>query len=463
MNWEQEVSKRRNEIVEDIQGFLKINSVLDEETAGPGRPFGKGIQECLTALLNKGEESGFTVKNLDGYAGHIEWGKGEEIIGVLCHIDVVPPGDGWTSDPFAAEIRDGRIYARGALDDKGPTMAAYHALKIVKDSGLPLSKRIRMIIGTDEESDWRCVEHYFKHEEMPSAGFAPDADFPIIYAEKGLIDAALKIETDQAETGADLTLETFRSGRRLNMVPDDAEAVLEGSAPSGFEESFVRFVKEKRAEGRIFQEDGRLTLTVYGKSAHAMEPNNGVNAGLILSEFLHTQSLDRAGLQFVQTVSGAFAGDTRGKKIGIGCRDDISGELTLNVGRLQYEQEKGGEAHINIRYPVTEESDRVKSGLSQIKGARLVSFKDSKPHPVAKDHNLIQTLQRVYEEQTGETAQLISIGGATYARSLEAGVAFGPLFPGRPDVAHQKDEYMEIDDLLKAVSIYAQAIYELAK
>lgn len=120
MNWEQEVLKRRNEIVEDIQGFLKINSVLDEETAGPGRPFGKGIQECLTALLNKGEESGFTVKNLDGYAGHIEWGKGEEIIGVLCHIDVVPPGDGWTSDPFAAEIRDGRIYARGALDDKGP-------------------------------------------------------------------------------------------------------------------------------------------------------------------------------------------------------------------------------------------------------------------------------------------------------------------------------------------------------
>nr|MDH3164444.1 dipeptidase PepV [Bacillus licheniformis] len=463
MNWEQEVLKRRNEIVEDIQGFLKINSVLDEETAGPGRPFGKGIQECLTALLNKGEESGFTVKNLDGYAGHIEWGKGEEIIGVLCHIDVVPPGDGWTSDPFAAEIRGGRIYARGALDDKGPTMAAFHALKIVKDSGLPLSKRIRMIIGTDEESDWRCVEHYFKHEEMPSAGFAPDADFPIIYAEKGLIDAALKIETDQAETGADLVLEAFRSGRRLNMVPDDAEAVLAGAVPSEFEESFARFVKEKRAEGRILQEGGRLTLTVHGKSAHAMEPNNGVNAGLILAEFLHTQSLDRAGLHFVQTVSGAFAGDTRGKKIGIGRRDDISGELTLNVGRPQYEQGKGGEAHINIRYPVTEESGRVKSGLSQIKGARLISFKDSKPHHVAKDHELIKTPQRVYEEQTGETAQLISIGGATYARSLKAGVAFGPLFPGRPDVAHQKDEYMEIDDLLKAVSIYAQAIYELAK
>nr|MDH3153530.1 dipeptidase PepV [Bacillus licheniformis] len=463
MNWEQEVLKRRNEIVEDIQGFLKINSVLDEETAGPGRPFGKGIQECLTALLNKGEESGFTVKNLDGYAGHIEWGKGEEIIGVLCHIDVVPPGDGWTSDPFAAEIRGGRIYARGALDDKGPTMAAFHALKIVKDSGLPLSKRIRMIIGTDEESDWRCVEHYFKHEEMPSAGFAPDADFPIIYAEKGLIDAALKIETDQAETGADLVLEAFRSGRRLNMVPDDAEAVLAGAVPSEFEESFARFVKEKRAEGRILQEGGRLTLTVHGKSAHAMEPNNGVNAGLILAEFLHTQSLDRAGLHFVQTVSGAFAGNTRGKKIGIGRRDDISGELTLNVGRPQYEQGKGGEAHINIRYPVTEESGRVKSGLSQIKGARLISFKDSKPHHVAKDHELIKTPRRVYEEQTGETAQLISIGGATYARSLKAGVAFGPLFPGRPDVAHQKDEYMEIDDLLKAVSIYAQAIYELAK
>ncbi|MEC1263072.1 dipeptidase PepV [Bacillus swezeyi] len=463
MNWEQEVLKRKSEIVRDIQDFLKINSVLDESTAEPDMPFGEGIHQCLTTLLDKGSANGFTVKNLDGYAGHIEWGKGEEIIGVLCHIDVVPPGDGWTSDPFAAEIRDGRIYARGALDDKGPTMAAFHALKIVKEMNLPLSKRIRIIIGTDEESDWRCVEHYFKHEEMPSAGFAPDADFPIIYAEKGLIDAALKMKCPKVIKGSDLVLQTFNSGRRLNMVPDDAEAVLSGTAANDFEQSFARFVKEKSAEGRLYKKGDQLVLKVSGKSAHAMEPNNGVNAGLVLADFLHTQALDEAGLHFVKTVSDAFAGDTRGKKIGIACSDEISGELTLNVGRLHYELEKGGEAGINIRYPVTEESGRVETALGQVAGTELVSFKDSKPHHVPKDHELIKTLQRVYEEQTGDKAELISIGGATYARSLNAGVAFGPLFPGRPDIAHQKDEYMEIEDLLQAVSLYAQAIYELAK
>ncbi|MEC1352447.1 dipeptidase PepV [Bacillus sonorensis] len=463
MNWEQEVAKRKDEIVRDIQDFLTINSVLDEETAGPDKPFGEGIHKCLTALLKKGEANGFTVKNLDGYAGHIEWGKGDEIIGVLCHIDVVPPGDGWISDPFAADIRDGRIYARGALDDKGPTMAAFHALKIVKELNLPLSKRIRLIIGTDEESDWRCVEHYFKHEEMPSAGFAPDADFPIIYAEKGLIDAALQIECPHDGKDAEMVLETLHAGRRLNMVPDDAEAVLSGAVTADFESSFADFVKGKRAEGRITKNGDKWSVKVFGKSAHAMEPDNGINAGLVLTQFLHTQALDAAGLHFVKAVTDAFSGDTRGKKLGIACSDEISGDLTLNVGRIAYVRDKESAVGINIRYPVTEKSGRIKDALERAHGVKLVSFKDSKPHHVPKDHELIQTLQRVYEEQTGEKAELISIGGATYARSLQAGVAFGPLFPGRPDIAHQKDEYMEIDDLLRAASLYAQAIYELAK
>ena len=79
------------------------------------------------------------------------------------------------------------------------------------------------------------------------------------------------------------------------------------------------------------------------------------------------------------------------------------------------------------------------------------------------DYHLLETLSKVYEAQKGEKAELIAIGGGTYARSLEAGVAFGPLFPGREDIAHQKDEYMFIEDLLKATALYAEAIYELAK
>src|SRR5690606_4825158 len=162
INWLEEVMKRKEQLIKDTQDFLKIKSVLDEENGTPAAPFGAGIDEALQYLLARGREEGFTSKNVDGYAGHLEMGSGDELVGILCHIDVVPEGDGWSSDPFGAEIHDGKIVARGALDDKGPTMAAYYAMKIIKELNLPLSKRVRMIIGTDEESDWRCVDHYFK-------------------------------------------------------------------------------------------------------------------------------------------------------------------------------------------------------------------------------------------------------------------------------------------------------------
>ncbi len=190
---------------------------------------GPEVKKALEFMLNLGEKDGFKVKNVGNLAGHIEFGEGEELVGILCHVDVVPEGDGWSSDPFAAEIRDGKIFARGAIDDKGPTMAAYYAMKIVKELDLPLKRRVRMIIGTDEESNWRCVDHYFKHEEMPTMGFAPDADFPIINAEKGIADLDI-VQSSQVEPKSDFQVEvlSFQSGRRYNMVPDFAKSGIIG-------------------------------------------------------------------------------------------------------------------------------------------------------------------------------------------------------------------------------------------
>lgn len=464
VEWQDEAAKRKEQLVSDAQEFLRIKSVLDEEGGAEGAPFGKGINEALHYLLDKGKADGFTVKNLDGYAAHIEMGEGDEVIGVLCHIDVVPEGDGWTSDPFGAEIRDGKIFARGALDDKGPTMAAYHAMKLVKDLGLKLNKRVRMIIGTDEESNWRCVEHYFKNEEMPVMGFAPDADFPIINAEKGLIDAVLITQfPEEKPSDQAVLLERFVSGRRFNMVPDLAEAVLSGPGSQELADGFDRYLAEHGIKGQAVEKEGKIHFRVEGVSAHAMEPDNGKNAGIYLAAYLVDEKLDKHASQFLSLASDYFQDDTRGKKLGIEMKDEISGDLTVNAGIISYSYENGGKLGINIRYPVTAKSDRIQEQLKKIPGMKLESFSDAKPHHVDEQHPLIQKLQKVYEEQTGEKAELISIGGGTYARSLEAGVAFGPLFPGRPDIAHQKDEYMEIEDLVKAAGIYAQAIYELSK
>lgn len=466
MNWEAEVIRKKDDLIQDTQSFLQIESVLDEEDGKEGKPFGEKVDDALQYMLKKGEDEGFTVKNVDGYAGHIEYGEGEDIVGVLCHVDVVPAGDGWTTPPFSADIRENKIFARGAIDDKGPTMAAFYALKILKDTGLQLSKKIRMIIGTDEESDWRCVDHYFKHEAMPQIGFAPDADFPIIHAEKGIIDATLSFTYQQTANHQRYTLKQFTSGMRLNMVPDEAAAIVTAAQEHDAElikTAFEAYLADHQLSGEVKSAADGLYFTLKGVSVHAMEPAHGTNAGIHMANFLCGHELDEQGLSFTSQINALFDQDTRGQKLGIACKDEISGDLTLNVGTIRYKQNEEAKLGLNIRYPVTANGKDVKKGIESIKGAALLKFEDSPPHHVSKDHPLVKTLQRVYEEQTGDPATLIAIGGGTYARSLEAGVAFGPLFPGRPDCAHQKDEYIEIDDLLRATALYAQAMYELAK
>lgn len=466
IDWTAEVYKRKDQLIEDLQGLLRIKSVLNEAEATEEAPLGKNVKEALDYTLQLGEKDGFAVKNVGNLAGHIEYGKGKDLIGVLCHVDVVPEGDGWTYEPYGATVADGNIYARGAIDDKGPTMAAYYALKILKELQVPVEKRIRMIIGTDEESDWRCVDHYFEKEEMPTIGFAPDADFPIIHAEKGICDFDLVMKVEEAEESTSVRLISFDSGRRYNMVPDYAKAVLEiKDHHTSILQEFEQYLGQEQIEGKYHIENGYLYLQLYGISAHGMEPKLGKNAGLILGQFLATIELDTNGAHYVQFAKTYLYEQSRGEKLRLKYADEITGDLTINIGVMNYADHSGGKYGLNMRYPVTFPYDEKMSALqSQLEGTQFLieNVKDSKPHYVPEDSEFIAILKKVYTEQTGEEAKLLSIGGGTYARALEKGVAFGALFPGKPDIAHQKDEYIEIEDLLKATAIYAQALYELA-
>ncbi|SES34910.1 dipeptidase PepV [Salipaludibacillus aurantiacus] len=463
MDWNKLVKKRQEMIVNNTQDFLQIKSVLDEATASSYAPFGEGIRKAYNWLLHKAEKDGFTVKDLDGKAAHIEWGEGEELVGVLCHIDVVPEGEGWTTPAFDADIRNGKIYARGALDDKGPTMAAYHALKLLKDKGVKLEKRVRLIIGTDEESQWRCVSHYFDHEEMPSLGFAPDADFPIIYAEKGIADLTYKLDLWE-EQGL---IRSFSSGSRLNMVPDFASAVInkkELDADFQLKEIYKNYLAQIQAEGGVEEDSDTVLLTFSGRSAHGMEPEDGLNAGLYLADFLCTMPLKEYEKRFFYTLNDYFLNDSRGKKAGVNYMHKELGDLTINIGTIKFEGGNTSSIGINLRYPDGVIFNSVKQRLDRIftsTGFTGSIISHAPPHAVNKDHQLVRTLSKVYESQTSSKADLIAIGGGTYARSLKAGVAFGPLFPGQKDVVHQADEYIDIDNLVKITAMYAEAIYEL--
>ncbi|MGB8955742.1 MAG: dipeptidase PepV [Tumebacillaceae bacterium] len=466
IEWKALAEQHRDEFIEELKKILSIDSVEDMSTAAEGRPFGIGVAESLDFMLQRGEQDGFATKNLEGFAGIIEFGDAEDMVGVLGHVDVVPAGEGWTTPPFQPDIRNGRIYARGAIDDKGPTLAAYFGMRIVRDLGLPLSKRVRFIVGTDEESGWLCMRHYEKVEAFPEIGFSPDADFPIIHAEKGQINPVLSLPEGAADDdSAPYVLWSFSAGERVNMVPDQATATVLVADAAEAQAGFHAFLKKHQVQGKLTVIDGGFTVDLEGKAAHGMEPQFGVNAGTLLATFLNGLTFSGKGQKFLALLVDVLHEDHFGERLGVACEDDVTGPLTVNPGVVKFEE---GQAivSLNVRYPATieaEERVNVLRGCVSELGWEVASVRTSKSHFVPKDHPAIQTLLQVYHEQTGLEPTLLTSGGATYARSLKHGVAYGAVFPGEEMTAHQRNEYANLDSLVKAMAIYAQAIYELAK
>lgn len=466
MNWLTEVERRKDDLIQDLKGLLSIESIKDETSKTLDEPMGEKIAEALNFVLRIANETGFETKNVDGYAGHAELkgdGTSTETIGILCHLDVVPPTGTWTSPPFEPTIREGKLFARGAIDDKGPTMAAFYAVKLLKELNLPIKHNIRLIFGTDEESGMSCMKHYREVEKMPRIGFAPDANFPIIHAEKGQINVKLELITKIDQAG-ELELISFKAGNKGNMVPETAQAKVVGSDDS-FTEKFSEYCQKHELVGHIEMMGTEALVTVRGQSAHGMEPYKGINAGLYLAHFLSSFSFQSEADRYIAFLKEALFQDFYGESLGIHFKDEVTGQLTVNAGILEYIKGEGHSVHLNIRCPVHTDFKKTLQKLTSNLdkwGIKVTNSRKSMPHYVPQDAPMIKILQEAYEEVTGDVATLLSTGGATYARFMESGVAYGAVFPGKIMTAHQKDEYIELDDLLRATAIYARSIYGLA-
>jgi succinyl-diaminopimelate desuccinylase len=455
------VEEHQQEIIAKTQGILQINSVGGPES-GPLQPFGPGCAEALEYILNLGKEMGFQVKNLDGYAGHIEWGEGDEYIAVLGHLDVVPVGTGWTHPPFGGEIHDGKIYARGAIDDKGPTMAALYGLKAVKDAGVTLGKKVRVIIGVDEETNWRCMDHYFAHEPKPIGGFAPDAEFPLIYAEKGIMCFDLDKERTDLEK-APVVVRELTGGNRVNMVPDGCRIRLTTSGdPAALVAQINEVATKQQVQVEVDAEGEEILLFVQGVGAHAMVPHTGVNALVQAGKVL--QELDTADRDLWTFLA---ENDPAGERVGVKMTCEVTGPLTSNLGIG-----KITETHVkltyNLRFPVDKQDSDLYALLNEKLHPEGFTLSDPglanmAPLYVPRDSEVVQKLVNVFEKATGMQAELLTSGGGTYARAIPNAVAFGALFPGQEGTEHQADEHWAVDDLLRCTNIYANAIYELAK
>lgn len=462
INWKNEVEKRKQDLLDDLFTILKVDSVRDDSKATPEMPVGPGPKEALEAFLAIGERDGFITKNVGNLAGHIEYGEGEELMGVFGHVDVVPTGSGWDTDPFDPVIKNERIYARGSSDDKGPSMAAYYAIKIIRDLGLPISKRVRMIIGTDEESGWQCMDYYLANEETPAFGFSPDADFPIINGEKG--NQSLYVKFRGNNEGGKNRLVSFDAGLRENMVPQDATAIFTSEEAEKIEKDFFEFVENNPVTGTIEVEDNKVSIQLVGKASHGMNPAGGINAGTYLVVFLNQYSFGGEAANFFRLINDYIHLEHTAEKLGLAYTDEVMGELTMNAGVFTFTPEDGGTIALNFRYPVgvTAEALEIKTEavLSEF-GVTIAKSAGKLPHYVPADDPLVKTLLDVYEKHTGLKGKERSIGGGTYGRLLERGVAYGALFPDSIDTMHQANEFLALDDLFRATAIYADAIYQL--
>ena len=424
------------EIIRALGNLCAIPSLKGEPVADA--PFGAETSQALDVFLEIGRNLGFHAVNLDHYAGYVEMGSGDRLIAGLCHLDVVPAGDGWTTDPFHLTLADGKLIGRGVSDDKGPAIAVLFAMRALMDSGYQPIGRIRLIVGLDEESGSACMEHYVNVAELPSAGFTADASFPVIYAEKGMCRVDLIVSSGQNPADA-LRLTGGSAGTRANVVP--------GRCNLSFTDS----------SGRSF------TVPVEGKPAHASTPWNGKNAiSLAMAEASSRLSAVGCSHPFVDFYNQAIGLAWDGADLNIAGSDE-SGPLTLNAGILQLE-EQSARVTLDIRYPVTWSFDALAARMEQrvaALGGVAVFSKPSLPLYQPKDAPLVTALTAVYEDLTGLDGAPVAIGGGTYARSMPNIVAFGPSFPGDEETAHQAGEYVVLDHLLASSAIFREALIAL--
>ena len=424
----------KEELIKNLQELIKIPSVHAESSI-PNEPFGKNTVKALEYILNLGQSLGFRTKNINGYCGYIEFGEGNELIGIVGHLDVVPEGENWTYPPFEAKIVGDKIYGRGAIDDKGPVMASLYAMKAVMDyyteNNIHINKRIRLILGLNEERDWKCIEYYKQHEEIPSIGFSPDADFPCIYAEKGLISPFLTMDYSIFKNKDIILNDIDCNNNPLNVVPKYCSCTV--SVKNNIDINDVISFAKNVINELSFKIDieilnnTQIKLISHGVQAHAAHPDLGINA---ISNLIIVLDKLFKNYDIVIPIFDLFTKyiglDFNGDKLNINVPDE-SGMLTLNTGKIYF---KNDELKIgfNLRVPINTTFDFIENSFNNIcknfDGIYCEFTGKKDPLYVSKDSYLVTTLCKIYNDVTNSNSEPIAIGGATYARAFDNFVSF---------------------------------------
>lgn len=435
-----------NALIGEIQKCVSFNTVQTDPE--PGMPFGRETAECLDYVLKLGESMGFSSENFDNYAGHIDWGNGEEILGILGHLDVVPvnPAE-WIVPPFSGTLKDGKIYGRGAIDDKGPVMSCLFAMKILRDGGYVPRRKVRLILGCNEESGMKCMEYYLPRVKLPDAGFTPDADFPCIHGERGIY-------------GMDILLGklpkkvlSLSAGSVVNVVPDKCEALLDLSVDISPLKECGNIRCEKTEKGYL--------LTSSGISCHGSIPQTGKNAVWDMIKALCLLFPDCETLAFI---SARLCSDYDGSAWGFPLEDEESGKMSFSLDVLRLMSD-GLHGKIDFRFPVTFTHAQLEECVRKNSPdyVRILGGHKSPSLYVSADDPLVRTALDAYEEVMGERKEPLVIGGGTYAKALKNCISIGPEFEGDELTMHTCNEYISVARLEQMTKIYLRVIKKLSE
>lgn len=450
MSFGEKILNYQEDIMHDLNELIKIRSVSSADKAA--------ASQALEFILRRAEEMGFKTKNIDGIAGHAEYGEGEKLAAVLAHVDVVDAGDGWSTEPYQLTEKDGRLYGRGVVDDKGPAIIALYCLKALKDNGIVPDKRIRVIFGAAEEIGMNDMEKYFSVEEKPDMSFTPDSEYGICCCEKGILQIEVSSPTHDGTT-----LTSLKAGTAVNAVPSKAYALID--CTENEDHQLRRFADARQGEYDFLYTMDGLGIAATGKAAHASVPNEGLNAATHLIRILAANFGQLVLGSVCSFIDDAVGLETDGTSLGISCSDKVSGALTVNLGMIDI-SENNAKAYLDIRYPVTADCDEIITKISEraaYDGLVTKVINHELPLNVSEELPVINILKQAYKEITGEDAEIYSTGGGTYARTLgNRGVAFGPVFKGDPAKIHEADESISKENFLKHAQICLEAVYRLA-
>ena len=411
--------------VQDLQALIRIPSVSRGEPK-EGMPYGENVFNALRKAQEIARKLGFeNVWDVEGRCGVVEYGQGDEIVAVMAHLDVVPEGTGWTYPPYGAEIHDGAMYGRGTADDKGAAVSALYALYALKESGAQMKRRVRILLGCDEERGSTGIERYREVEGEPDLAFTPDATYPVVNSEMNI--SHMTFEKKYA------TAVRAKVGTAMNVIP----GVAESQVPA---------------------------LSCQGKEGHASMPDFADNALMKLLRALADSDLSAADKATFAGLVPLLCGYNHGEGLGVDYTD-ASGRLTLQPTVLTADED-GVTIGFDIRYPASMTFEQLTGPIDQRMGALGFTVRErsnSLGHYIAPDTELVSTLMDVYGELSGDReAKPLSIGGGTYAREFQNAVAVGVTRPDRPDLCHIANENILLSEMLFNTRFMAECLRRLA-